>query len=208
MWGLVLDILREHFFNQFWYGIYDFIEFVANNFPNKTVNERFIVDCNAILEREVSAYRFVGGLILQITSKEEIEEIEKAVSSTETLATVNKHLESSLKLLSDRKDPDYRNSIKESISAVERICQLITNDPKATLGQALGKIDSNRLHPALRKAFEALYGYTSNAQGIRHALQDVSNLEFEDAKFFLVSCSAFTNYLIAKANKAGVELKE
>lgn len=29
-----------------------------------------------------------------------------------------------------------------------------------------------------------------------------SNLAFEDAKFMLVSCSAFVNYLVAKAAKA------
>jgi len=29
------------------------------------------------------------------------------------------------------------------------------------------------------------------------------NLSFEDAKFFLVACSAFCNYLIAKADKLG-----
>jgi hypothetical protein len=51
-----------------------------------------------------------------------------------------------------------------------------------------------------------MYGYTSDAQGIRHALMDEPNLSFEDAKFMLVSCSAFVNYLIAKAAKAGISL--
>ena len=50
-----------------------------------------------------------------------------------------------------------------------------------------------------------LYGYTSDADGIRHALLDESDLDFEDAKFMLVSCSAFTNYLKGKAIKAGID---
>lgn len=62
------------------------------------------------------------------------------------------------------------------------------------------------VHPALRGAFQKLYGYTSDADGIRYALLEESNLDFEDAKFMLVSCSAFVNYLKAKAAKAGLNL--
>ena len=40
----------------------------------------------------------------------------------------------------DRKAPDYRNSIKESISAVEGMCQAINNDANATLGQAIKRL--------------------------------------------------------------------
>ena len=59
------------------------------------------------------------------------------------------------------------------------------------------------IHPALKKAFNNLYGYTSDSGGIRHASLSESNLKFEDAKFMLVSCSAFTNYLIAKISDKG-----
>jgi hypothetical protein len=119
------------------------------------------------------------------------------------------HLKRALELLSDRKSPDYRNSTKESISAVEAICGLITGNPKAELGQALKEIERGnkvKLHGALSGAFSKLYGYTSDAGGIRHALLDEPNLYFEDAKFMLVSCSAFINYLVAKSSKAGIEL--
>ena len=33
---------------------------------------------------------------------------------------------------------------------------------------------------------------------------DEDNLEYEDAKYMLVSCTSFINYLIIKADKAGV----
>ncbi|GAI53088.1 unnamed protein product, partial [marine sediment metagenome] len=64
-----------------------------------------------------------------------------------------------------------------------------------------GKID---LHPALEKAFDSLYGYTSDEGGIRHALMGVPDLDFEDAKFMLVSCAAFINYLKLKSLKGGI----
>ena len=70
----------------------------------------------------------------------------------------------------------------------------------ATLGQALLKIEKKyKLHSALKNAFSALYGYTSDSGGIRHSLlEDDIDVSMEDAKFMLVSCAAFINYLKLK----------
>lgn len=204
-WGDIPSQIRGYFFSCQWNEVYDFIEFVANNHPDQDINSKFMKRCNFVLERELSAYRFVGGKITQITSEEEIVEIEEALEKAPK--TANIHLKTALALFADRKAPDYRNSIKESISAVEAICKLITDDPKAELGQALNEIEKKTgLHPALKKAFSCLYGYTSDAEGIRHALMDEPNLDSEDAKFMLVSCSAFVNYLITKSSKADIKL--
>jgi hypothetical protein len=148
-------------------------------------------------------------LIIRITSEEEIAEIEEALRVSDSLGPVTEHLKTAITLLSDRESPDYRNSIKESISAVEAICKLIAGKPKAELGDCLKQIEREQkveLHQALKQGFEKFYGYTSNAQGIRHALLEQPNLDFEDAKFMLVSCSAFINYLKVKSSKAGIAL--
>jgi len=195
--------IRKYFFDCAWYEVYDFIEFIVNKYPDNNVNKNFMKFCNDILERELSAYRFVGGKIVRITSKMEISEIDETLEKSKSLNlnTVHTHLKQALNLLADRKSPDYRNSIKESISAVEAICRVITKDEKATLGQALEKLAKENkidLHSALKKAFIKLYGYSSDAEGIRHALSNKSNLGYEDARFMLVVCSAFVNYLISK----------
>ena len=67
--------------------------------------------------------------------------------------------------------------------------------------------DKIELHTALQQAFKKLYGYTSDADGIRHALLEEASLDFEDAKFMLVACSAFVNYLKIKASKVGIQLE-
>lgn len=111
-------------------------------------------------------------------------------------------------MFSDKKSPDYRNSIRESISAVEAVCALITKDKNATLGQCLKVIeDQVGLHQALKRSFSSLYGYASSADGIRHALLKEPELSSEDAKFMLVACSAFINYLASKASKAGLKIE-
>ena len=101
--------------------------------------------------------------------------------------------------ISDRSEPDYENSIKDSISAVEAMCDIILGE-KGTLGDALKKIEKNNiapLHPALKEAFLKLYGYTSDSEsGIRHAASiGGSSATFAEARYMLVTCAAFLNYL-------------
>ncbi len=206
-WSTSLQIIRDYFFSCPWNEVYEFIEFVANNYRTAETNERFMENCNTILERELSAYRFVGGVIVPMPSKQEVAEVEEALYVSQKYS---QHLGRALELLADKKAPDYRNSIKESISAVEAICQLVTGCPGVTLGVALRQLESKlgTVHPALREAFNKLYGYTCDAQGIRHAFLGQSDLDVEDAKFMLIACSAFINYLVAKTEKAGIKLSD
>ena len=207
-WKYTLSEIREYFLNCEWNEAFDFLEYISeNNKFTNTTNQDFMHYCNEVLKRDVSAYRFIGGKITQITSEEEINEIEEALEASKSLKAVHSHLIRALDLLSDKKSPDYRNSIKESISAIEALCIIIDGDEKATLAKALKKIESKiEIHSALKIGFEKLYSYTSDADGIRHALTEEPNLDFEDAKFMVVACSAFMNYLTVKASKAGINL--
>ncbi len=190
-----------------WNKVYDFVEFVGNLGGNLQMGaDMFRGLCNNFLERESSAYRFVGKIISPITNEVEIKAIERAgTRDSESLGPVNTHIETALKLLSDRSNPDYRNSMKESISAVEALCKFIAGNDKATLGPALDAVTAKtKLHPKLQEAFKALYGYTNDTHGIRHALKDDSQPNAGDARFMLVSCSAFVNYLVDKARENGL----
>jgi cytochrome c553 len=133
-------------------------------------NQELNILINKYLEKELSGYRFVNGIITDITNTQEVEMLENALAD-EDFPNVKAHLQRALELLSDRKNPDYRNSIKESISAVESIAKEIAQNPKAELAQALREIEKKgKLHGAMKTAFMSLYGYTSDANGIRHAL--------------------------------------
>jgi len=198
--------LRNLYFGWDYLDTYDFIDFIANK-NSEFDQEIFIKDCNSILKRELSGYRFVNGLLMPITSELEINQIEIAIqeSDNNNFEGVNIHLKSALEKISDRKNPDYRNSIKESISAIESICQVLTDEQGAELGKTLKLLESKMpLHGALKQGFTKLYGYTSDSDGIRHAMMDSDNLDQEDAVYMLVTCSSFINYLIRKAQKAGL----
>lgn len=173
----------------------------------KNKMNRYSVTFNSILEQEKSGYRLIDGLISPIVSDVEMMSIEEA--SNTKFHPVNIHLQKALQLYSDRENPDYENSIKESISAVEAMCCIITGmtGASATLGVALKKLEDSgvAIHGAMRSAFSQLYGYASDSDGIRHGGIDFKNAPSEDAKYMLVSCSAFINYLIEKYSKIGGE---
>jgi hypothetical protein len=187
--------------------IYDFINFLVEEVDEDEHvfdKYKFIDYLNNVFQKELSGYRFVANKLVPITSEEEINSIEMAIynSSNDLFNSVNIHLTEALKKISDKNNPDYRNSIKESISAVESICQIILNEPKAELGKALKKLKEKiHIHPSLEQGFSKIYGYTSDSDGIRHALQSESSVMQEDAIFMLVACSAFVNYLIVKSSK-------
>lgn len=208
----VIEKLRKFYFDFNWFEVYDFIEFIIS-FDEDDLNlefKLFIDSCNQTLESEFSAYRIVDNQIAPITNEFEISQIENAINVTEQYSSFigsNIHFHKALEMLSNKTNPDYRNSIKESISAVESITKVISKSNNDSLGGALDKIKGRlKIHPSLERGFKQLYGYTSDFGGIRHGLMDDSDCAFEDALFMLVSCSSFVNYLVVKAEKAGIKI--
>lgn len=194
-----VNTVRKHFFKCEWNECYDLVEFIPNHCEEEWRAD-FLAFTNAVLERNLSGYRFIGLTLTPISSDEEVKSIEAATSNRAVNAGARAHLAAALRLLSDRKNPDHRNSIKESISAVESICQQLTGNPKATLGDALKVIEKRGgVHAALKSSFNSLYGYTSDSSGIRHAMLDESSLGAVDSQYMLIACSSFVNYLVSKA---------
>jgi hypothetical protein len=209
--------IRDLYFQKFqWFEVFDFIEFLINLRKSDDIESNNKIDYdewfNPELESNNSIYRLVNGLFVKNISESEIESLKEVLNLPNYLKNVSKHIELSIKKLYDRQNPDYRNSIKESISAVEALCVIIsprTSPKDDTLGKSLDKIQNQRtiqLHGKFVDGLKKLYGYTNDHDGIRHYLKDDPNSDFEDAKFMLVSCSALCNFLVAKANKANIKL--
>lgn len=189
-----------------WYSILDLIEFTiqylfeTDSLNYKNSAKRLANLLNSEFERLNFAYRVVGREIIEITSEQEIKAIECAMDNSPR--NIQIHLNSALEKYAQRPVGDYRNSIKESISAVEAFCREKTGEN--TLGKALKKLETRGLviHSSLKSAFEKLYVYTNQeVTGIRHALMDDEENytpTAEEALFMLISCSAFINYLDRK----------
>ena len=96
-WGDVIDIISQEFKVFKWNEVYDFVEFMANYAPsdgkNSLRNQQFMTYCNYVLEKELSAYLFVGGRITPNTSEVELTEIEEALERSKPFQPVHLHLQ-------------------------------------------------------------------------------------------------------------------
>ncbi|MCK4250408.1 hypothetical protein KAX97_03120 [candidate division WOR-3 bacterium] len=193
--------IKESYDKLKWFEIYDFVEYCLEFIPKPTLKPKEVIvyDINKIFEDEKAYYRIINEKVRPITSEEEIKEIEKALNIHDKFAPVQEHLSKALDKWADRRNPDYANSIKESISAVDLLVQIILGK-EGSLGKL---VDGLNIHPALKKAFNNLYGWTSNDAGIRHpkSKEPLSCGESE-ARYMLITCSAFINYIIAKLDIA------
>ncbi len=155
------------------------------------LKNNYIERIDYIFQSENVNYRIINEKITDIVDEQQISSIEETLNNP--YKEVSRHYSKAIEQLYSLKDFD--NSIKESISSVEAMCQILTKNSKATLGDAL-KLLKDKIHPAMKSAFEKLYGYTSDANGIRHANGlGEGDSTFEEAKYMLISCSAFINYL-------------
>ena len=123
-----------------------------------------------------------------------------AAGATNTSACCSEHLTAGR----------YADSISHSIHAVESVARVIDPSANKKLSSALDSLErTGRLnHPALKNAFNILYGYTSNEKGIRHALleRDAADVGLDEAMFMFGACASFAAYLVKKHQKAnGIE---
>lgn len=206
------DIIIEYIQNPAvkWYEVLDIVEFVIKYMHERDAKvaykhspvDLFAALLNQEFERLHFAYRIINCEIVEITSEHEIKAIESAIANSQH--NVKMHLNSALEKYALRPNGDYRNSIKESISAVEAFCREKTGE--STLGRALSKLEKKNIiiPKSLKSAFDKLYEYTNHADtGIRHALmadEGKYTPSADEALFMLVSCSAFINYLSKKVN--------
>jgi len=201
--------LHELFFKEWrWYDVYNFVEFIVDTYENveecrpPEAFDSFVRKVNMILEDELSGYRIVGRTIAPLTNEVEIGSIQDTLSSVKNrFDGARTHFETALQLFSKRPDPDYRNSIKEAISAVESLMTTITGEKDFARALRMSREKLN-LHPALVGALEKLYSYTSDEDGIRHGIFDAPDVGFDEAKFMLVTCSALVNFVISKAKES------
>ena len=206
------DILTQYFLHNEddWFKKFDVLDYIINklytlsdkNASVKKMADKFAAHLNRSFEKLNYGYRVVDGRIVPITSEAEKEEIERAIEASEDEEKT--HLEQALVLYAKRPDPDYRNSIKESISAVEALLRKETSTK--TLGDALDELikKGTSIPDGIIRAFEKLYVYTNDKkEGIRHSLMDIEHggPGEPEAHYMLIVCSAFINYVRNKKSK-------
>ena len=200
----IFNIISGVFRNGKYYEILDLIEYFSDVISFKInyddfEKEDYCIFFNGCFEKEFIGYRFVNGVIVQSIDEEANKSIENAASTDYDI--INKHISKAVSLLSGR-DKDPENSIKESVSAVEYLCNVLAGTHNFELSKAIAVMDKKKkLHPCMKSMIEKIYGFASDEEGIRHSTKDgITSVSFNDALFILVTCSAFINYALSFYN--------
>lgn len=189
--------------------VMDLLEAVVSTLPS-FVEQAGLRDLEAALTRLLNetfeqylvGYRFVGERIMQIDSSEEVAAIEGALTNAKPLGAAHQHLSQALAHLVDRKDPDYRNVVKESVQAVESAAITLTG--KSKFSDAVRVLPDVGLpsHRALLSSWEKMYGWASDEDGIRHGGEQIVVVDQALAKYVFGISASFVAYLVEKARQA------
>ena len=191
----VMKLMEKRYNEIEWYEVLDLFEFFIKglgSFDSRNLTEKI----NDALKRESSGYSMSEKIFVSIIDEAELNEVNKA--SEVGFEEVEKHLKKAKTLMSpSNKEPDYQNSIKESISALEAYFRLIENNEMIlSINIKKGEKAKEILHQCLIDALRKLYGYASDASGVRHAIKSGVKEDYHfEAPFMLVVCSAYINLI-------------
>ena len=180
--------------------VFDLIEFIMRH-PDCPLE--FIGGVSWLFRHFQLAYAIDTGppaTVVPTATAEEGEQLKRSLKELRSAGLDGSagHLRNASKCINDG---DSAGGVRESIQAVESVARQI--DPKASknLGAALASLErEGALHPAFKQAISNLYGYTSDEQGIRHALLDKgqADVTIHEAVFMLGTCASFASYLWRK----------
>lgn len=177
--------------------LFDFIEYFLQH-PNVSSDLKKDITSAFVMSR--AAYRVVDKQIIAIGTDEQAVAFQESLRDAANFGQLpaRSHLIEAGKQL---RDGAWADSVRESISAVEAVSKRLAPE-KNTLGAALSELEkTGRLHGGLKQAFSALYGYTSDEEGVRHAkvFQEEAFVDEADALFMLGACASFVSYLIVRS---------
>jgi AbiJ N-terminal domain 4 len=193
------ESLAAEWFSCRWPEFFDLIEFTARTLATSVapVRQQWFEMLNRVLESKGCAYRFIAEQLVPFTNTAEVTEVVRGAESA--IPDVGAHIREAARLLPPNTGANPRDSIRESIAAVEAALRHLNGNSSATLTEGLAAFEDKHgpLHPSLRQGLATFYAYTADETGVRHALIDeTTGVTGDDARFMLVTCSAFTNYLV------------
>lgn len=210
-------LARDHMLEASWAKAYDLVEHLttiahndvtkvpttaAEDFFHETESEastNFLSRINTILDQHRAGWHVLGGKVVPITDQIEIEDVTAAGTALDGRHPgAAHHLRAAISALADRDSPQYANSMRESFLAVEGVAKAIAGTPKGDLAKALRQMKGrgSGIDTGLINYWDSVYGKASGPSGLRHAGALAPDFNAADARYMLVTASAFINLML------------
>ena len=216
----LLDELQSIMYKSEFNKVLDLLEYMANYRDVRSVVDgsqtlnvrllRFPQDINDAFDEHGVAYVFDTSNrpyhIRPRTSMEQGVAVQNAVVTLihNKLSPPVKHLQNAASHLDSG---EYADAISDSICAVESVLRFFDPKNSRNVKDAINSLGGQGIlkHPALAKAIKILYGYTSDEEGVRHALvfEPKANVDINDAMFMFGACASLAAYLANICHRKG-----
>lgn len=206
-----------------WQKVYDFCERLHSQLPNQVgwednygnYTERIArADSQAYIAAEVQrlffeeglAYEFTDGAVRRQGRKHTVELASKSqvVLGAAELISARQHFEKALQFFRHPTKPDYQNSVKEAVCAVEATGKTLFPMAKAaTLGDLIKWLGSTTLvvvPKALCQTLTGIYAFRNGAEGVAHGASTGGKVSAEVAEYVLGVCASQIIYLVDLAH--------
>lgn len=129
-------------------------------------------------------------------------ELDRVIEITNSIQPINIQLRTAKKYIASTDSNDYRNAVKEAISALETTLKIALKNDKIKLKDALNEISKrNKMHRAFKDGISNLFGFNSDSGGVRHGLKEEDLIiDYSTAKLLVNIYINFINYIVELYN--------
>ncbi|MEH6462136.1 hypothetical protein [Chitinimonas sp. JJ19] len=215
--------------NLSWEKCYDFCERLYTHLPSEVGyhdnHEDYIIktsrgEIQAYIAGEIQrlfleerlAYEFDEGTVRRRGRKHTTDLITRTqvVLGNPELQSARRHYEKALQFFRNPTNPDYENSIKEAVCAVEAAGKILFPTSKAsTLGDLIKwlRYPNNVAVPkAICQTFEGIYAFRSGGEGIGHGGTQGGKATLEVTEYVLALSASQIIYLVDIANASDIDV--
>ncbi|WP_323011277.1 hypothetical protein [Castellaniella sp.] len=202
-----------------WAKVYDFCERLYSHLPQEigyedsysgytvevsrgNIQEYIAIELQRLLLEEDLAYEFAEGVIRRRGRKHTVELVAKSqvVLGDARLLDARRHFDKSLQFFRHSTHPDYENSVKEAVCAVEAAGKTLFPMAKAsTLGDLvkwLGGTADVSVPKAVCQTLAGVYAFRSGGEGVGHGGANGGKATPEVTEYLLAVCASQIIYLV------------
>jgi len=187
-------------------GYYDYDNDWQVKVPKPDVQAFIAQELQRLFSEEGLAFEFSEGLVRRRGRKHTVDVTTRAqvVLGEQRLASARKHYEKAMQFFRNPAKPDYENSVKEAVCAVEAAGKALFPAAKAaTLGDLAKWLVTTKdvtVPKALVQTITGVYGYRSGGEGIGHGGAVGGAATSEVAEYVLAICASQIIYLVDVGN--------
>lgn len=211
-WGKVYDFcerLHSHLARDVGYHWNDEYQVTT---PKRDVQAFIAEELQRLFLEEGLAFEFADGLVRRRGRKHTLDVSTKAqvVLGDARLAGARKHYEKAMQFFRNPAKPDYENTVKEAVCAVEAAGKALFPVAKAaTLGDLSRWLVTTKdvsVPKALGQTFTGIYAYRSGGDGVGHGGAEGGPATVKVAEFVLAICASQIIYLVDVSNDQDTDI--